>query len=80
MSAKELIKGKTYWININDCCVVGSFKGRFIGFMIYDDNNVVRSYNSWPEDAEEYGAEAHFDTGYVELRGATRFDEIPDAS
>lgn len=76
MKTEELVKGRRYWINSNDCCVVSSFQGKFLRFAVTDENNHVSFYDTWPEGVEEYGAEAHFDTGYVELRGATTFQEI----
>lgn len=75
MTKEELVKGKTYWVNINDCCVEGSFKGKFVGFMVLVDDNNYKSYDTWPEEYE-FG-QVHFDTGYVD-GWAYDFTEIPN--
>ncbi len=75
---KTLEKGKTYWIDFHDCCVSGSWRGKFRGFAIHESDNVTRFYDTLPEEAV-YG-EIHFDTGFIgELWAGIQFREIENA-
>jgi hypothetical protein len=66
MRKEELIRGKTYWINIDDCCAKGSFKGKFRSFVVTNDAGVTHFYNEWPEHEENaWFADLHFDTGFI---------------
>jgi hypothetical protein len=78
MKKEELIRGKKYWVNFDDCCVSGSFMGTFRCFVIAKDNGVSEFYyDGWPEGEDPMFAQAHFDTGYVDDWAVT-FEEIHD--
>lgn len=50
--------GKTYKVEIKDCCVEGEFTSKLIKAQMYDDND-----NTYPVNTDEYGTEAFFDNG-----------------
>lgn len=63
--------GKSYKIEISDCCVVGEFTSKLVRVRAYDDyNNLVDVYEL------DYGVELFFENGVrIEARGGVELHE-----
>lgn len=68
----EIKVGKTYKVEIYDCCVRGDFTSKLLKAQMYDDDD-----NPYPVNTNEYGTEAFFENGVrLELMNGVSLTEV----
>lgn len=70
MNATQLQVGKTYVVELSDCCIIGGFTSKLLSIEV-DEDCKTKGYDSYS------GATLTFENGvYLDTFGGCSFDEV----